>query len=184
MASLRSTLPLEIGRNAFRSTENYDSVVAVPIHEINKDRLEVIDEIIGSNAYKTLEEVHESLLLDPTSTSKTLAQLEKVTQELRWRWKDLLRVKSSVIRIARQLPDVVEAIGDKQRASAAKPIIEILAELLERRHGLLIYDASPLLEESLVNLALQFTKGPKASEEELARRLEQVKQKPIDWSQM
>jgi hypothetical protein len=184
LAPLRATLPLEIlspVETLFRSVQKYDSLVAVPVHEISKDRLEVIDEIVGSQAYKTVEEVHEELATDPTALSTTLAQLEKVTQELQWRWKDFLRLKSSVIRIARHLPEVVEAIAGKDTAGISKPIIEVLSEVLKQGHGLLIYDASPLLDESLISLALQFTRSPRATEEELQRRLDEVTRENIDW---
>jgi hypothetical protein len=184
LAPLRTTLPLEILSPVdvlFRSTQKYDSLVAVPVQEISKDRLEVIDEIMGSKAYKTVEEVHEELASKPTALSNTLAQLEKVTQELQWRWKDVLRLKSSIVRIASHLPDLVEAIAGKDKAGISKPIVEVLSEALKQRHGLLIYDASPLLDESLGSLMLQFTRSPKASNEEIERRLEEVKREKIDW---
>jgi hypothetical protein len=187
LAPMRATLPLEILSpidGLLKSVQKYDSLVAIPVHEIDKDRLEVIDEIIASNAYRRVEEVHQELAMNEAKISTTLAQLETVTEELQWRWKDVLRLKSSIIRIARTVPELVEAIAGKDKAGVAKPIVEVLAEVLKQRHGLLIYNAFPLLDESLVSLMLQFTRSPKPSDEELKRRLDDVQQEKINWQSM
>ena len=182
LAPLQVTLPLEIlspVQTLFQSIRTYESVVAIPTHEISKDRLEVVDEIMASGPYVTVEEIHNELVEKPSAAKSCLAHLEKASQALYWRWKDVLRLKSSVIRIVQQLPDIVEMISGKATAGATKPIVELLAQVLREGHGLLLYDAVPLLEESLVALARQLIKSPQPDAQELERRVAELKHEKI-----
>jgi hypothetical protein len=176
-APLEVRLPLEIlspVQMLFQSLQSHTSVVAIPTQQLSKERLEVVDEIMASKSYATVEEIHAEILEKSSVMTSCMAHLEKANRELYWRWKDFLRLKSSVIRIIRDLPDVVEAIAGKARAGVAKPIIDVLSEMLRKEHGLIIYDASPLLEESLVRLALQMIKAPQPDNEEVARRVAEI----------
>lgn len=178
LAPLQVTLPLEIispVQTLFQSMQPYESVVAIPTFQINKDRVEVVDEIMASAPYQRLEEIHTQLLEEPSSVESCLATLEEASQELHWRWKDFLRLKSAVIRVGRHIPDLIEAFAGKGPASVAKPIAAVLEEALRREHGILIYDATPLLEESMTNLALQLVRGPKPDTKEIERRIEEFR---------
>lgn len=124
-----------------------------------------------SAPYTAVAEIHHELTQKPSAAKSCLKHLEKASQALYWRWKDFLRLKSSMIRVIRHLPDLVEAMSGKKSVGAVKPLTELLATMIRKDHGLLIYDASPLLEESLVNLLHQVVRAPKPSAEEVERRV-------------
>lgn len=180
LAPLAVTLPLEIispVQTLFKSVQTYDSIIAIPTKEFSKDRAQVIEEIMTSSGYTTLEEIHTELAQEHTKTESCLAHLRKLNQELYWRWKDFLRLKSSVIRVVRHLPELVEAISESSKAKIAKPLVEILSEAIPKTHGLIVYDASPLIEEGTIALLHQMIKAPQPDPEELARRVAQADQK-------
>jgi hypothetical protein len=178
LAPLQATLPIEILspiQTLFTSFQTYNSVIAVPTYNISKDQLQVVDEIMASKPYEEIEQIHIGLVEKPSLTESCLAQLQKASEALYWRWKDFLRLKSSVISILPHIPDFVELILGKMPAASAKPIVEGLSVLLKTERGLLLYDASPLLQESLVGLLHQVIKAPKPDSEELDRRVAELK---------
>jgi hypothetical protein len=155
LAPLQVTLPLEILspiQTLFASLQTYNSVIAVPTNEVSKEQVEVIDEIMASKGYEDIEQIHTKLIEKPSLTKSCLAQLQKASEALYWRWKDFLRLKSSVISILPHLSDFIELILGKTPAASAKTIAEALSVALKKEHGLLLYDASPLLNDSLEGL--------------------------------
>jgi hypothetical protein len=178
IAPLQVTLPLEIlspVKTLFRAIKAYDSVVALPTLEVSKQHLTIVEEIMASSAYRDVEEQHADLLGRPSKTKSCLAQLEKANQALYWKWKDFLRMKSSLIRVAHNVPDVIEAIFGKAPSSVAKPIFEMFAKKLRKEHGLLIYDASPLLKDTMMSLMNQVASSPESDAKELERRIQTLK---------
>ena len=163
IASLETTLPLEIllpVKALFRGIKAYDSAVALPTLEVSKQSLGVIEEVMASSAYRDVEEQHRALLLKPTAVKSCLVQLEKANKALYWKWKDFLRMKSSLVHVARDIPAIIEAFVGKAPSSVVKPIVDVLAEKLSKRQGLLIYDTKPILTDAMHSILYQSAKSP------------------------
>ena len=180
LPSLEVLLPLEILspiQTLFESFRSFESVVAIPALSVSRDRLGVIDEIMASRRFKDVEEIHLALTSEPSSAPKYLIQLEKASKALYWGWKDFLRMKTSVIRLAQHVPAIIESLYGKGPSTITKPIIETLDHALHRDTSLLIYDAHPILQESAMALVYQMLKAPQPTSDELNSRVEEMKRK-------
>jgi hypothetical protein len=159
------SLPVEIlalAKTLFKSIEEHHTSVALPTLKVAKAQIGVFDEIIASQAYKDVENTHQQMLLKPSVTESCLAQLEKANYALYWKWKDFLRIKSSAVQVARNIPDVVDAMFGKAPSNVVKPVIELLAAQLQKDTPILIYDTSPILNQTMRSVIQQAEKSPRA----------------------
>lgn len=168
LAELSVSLPLELFvpiERLFRSITAYESVVAVPILRVSHDQLSIIEEILASDEYSRVETAHATF---PCSSSREscLIDLEKASRALYWKWKDLLRLKSSMIRVINGIPAFIENVFGKDNlfgkaaSSVAAPMLSLLSERMAKDDSLIIYDASSILQGLSENLMQQIIANP------------------------
>jgi hypothetical protein len=181
LAELSAFLPLEIFvpiEKLFKSITAYESVVAVPNMRVSREQLSIIDEILTSDDYGRVETAHAELL-GSASRESCLIELEKASTALYWRWKDLLRIKSSVIRVINGIPAFIENFSGKAVSSVAALISTGLAERMAKDDSLVIYDASSVLHGLSESLMRQVAASP-IDEATIKSRMEQHQ----EWSSL
>jgi hypothetical protein len=80
-----------------------------------------------------------ALLDAPSERESGLSELQKASTGLYWHWKDLLRLKSSAIRVINEMPAFIETIFGKGASSVATPIFAVFAERMAKIDALIVY---------------------------------------------
>ncbi|MFN0139657.1 MAG: hypothetical protein ACKVQW_06180 [Pyrinomonadaceae bacterium] len=84
-------------------------------------------------------------------------------------------MRSSLVRVARNIPDIVEVLFGKAPSTVGKPIVEVIAERLSKDNALLIYDTSPLLKETMMSVLLQVANSPEIDSQTIESRVKNFK---------
>jgi hypothetical protein len=180
LTELSVSLPLEIFvpiERLFRSIATYESVVAVPNMRVSHEQLSTIDEIFTSDEYGRVEMIHAELL-GSASEESSLIELKKLSTALYWRYKDFLRLKSSIIRVIKGIPAFIDKLPGKDNlfvqvaSSVAGPISTVISERMAKDDALVIYDATSILHELFKDLLHQFASSP-IDEAAIESRMEQ-----------
>jgi hypothetical protein len=125
----------------------FDSTVAVPTFRISAEKISVFEEIIQCAQYRNVEESHSELLSKSKPIEKCLQQVKKANNELYWRWRDALRLKTSLLCVIQSIPALLDILVGSASSSVSKPLVDITSESIKKEKGLLIYDSKPLLDE-------------------------------------